>query len=325
MASSIIFSPGTGTLIAPGDVIQILWLGATQWDSIDVYFTTHLGEEQVCSWVQADGQTNEGVTNAIADGYTEFGRGTEGGSIGVRLGRSGGWDRQDGTLNARVEIVDDGTPETWTASYTVSPVLGVDHYEPAHTATGLGRLLEQFQGSVNLRSLLSTYLDGAQDFEDVAYQIINARSLDIVSGHRLDGLGQIVNLPRSGLSDEDYRLRIRAELAVLTSQGSIEDLITILSLLIDLGTPPDVEIVEYFPKTIAMRPVDFVLTDDPNIIGVLLKRTVSAATRLWFVYSENLDDETYQLSSLPTTVETSSLLGLSNDAQSSGGYLANVV
>jgi hypothetical protein len=198
-------------------------------------------------------------------------------------------------------------------------------YTPDHTDTALDRMLEQFQGSVNLRALASSYVDQAQVLENATIQLLHDRSINTATGHRLDGLGQLANIPRGGLGDEDYRLRIRVELAVLTSQGSIEDLIVVLSLLIDLGTPPDVEIVEYFPKTIAMRPVDFALTDDPNIIGVLLKRAVSAATRLWFVYSENLDDETYQLSSLPTTVETSSLLGLSNDAQSSGGYLANVV
>jgi hypothetical protein len=174
--------------------------------------------------------------------------------------------------------------------------------------------LEQFKGSVQLRNLVSSYLGGAQDFEDVAYQIINARSLDIVAGYQLDGLGQIVNLPRSGLEDEEYRLRIKAELAVLTSQGSIEDLTVILQLLIGMPSPPDIQIDEYYPKAIYMRARDWIVDEDPVVITNLLRRAVSAATYLQFIYTpdEADDDDLFRFSNTTDTPEFSSSKGFGN-------------
>jgi hypothetical protein len=206
-----------------------------------------------------------------------------------------------------------GSEETDTAIVTLDQNLPVERI-PNHDAIGLDRLLEQFSGSVNLRALLSTYLGSAQDFEDTAYQIINARSLDIVSGHRLDGLGQIVNVPRSGLNDEEYRLRIRAELAVLTSQGSIEDLTAILQLLLGMPSPPDIQIDEYYPKAIYMRARDWIVDEDPAVIGNLLRRAVSAATYLQFIYTsvEADDDDLFRFSDTNGASEFGSSHGYSN-------------
>jgi len=201
-------------------------------------------------------------------------------------------------------------------------VLPVVH-DSTHDATGLGRMLDQFNDSTNLRLLASSYLDQAQSFEDVAYQLINAKSISVVAGYQLDGLGQIVSVPRSGRSDTDYRLRIRAELAVLTSQGSIEDLIAVARLLLGLATPPPLEIVEYDPKTVYMRLVDTVLAEaDAIIAGPLFRRTVSAATEMLFVYSEYLDAHTFALSTSGTISVSSPILGLADVSQTTGGHLS---
>jgi hypothetical protein len=320
MASLVIFQPASGEALIPTDEIVVFWGGAVAFDSMDVYVTTVTGEELAVSWVQADGQTPAAVQAAIRDGYGHFGNWVAG--PGVFLIRYAGWDKQDGTLGVRVEIVDDGTPETWAASYTVAPILS-SVYEGAHVATGLDRLLDQFDGSVNLRLLASSYLDQVQGFEDIAYQLINAKSLAVVSGNQLDGLGQIVNVTRSGRSDEDYRLRIRAELAILTSQGSTEDLITVARLLLLMASPPPLEIVEYDPKTVYMRPTDTEIDEaDALVAGPLLRRTVSAATEMLFVYSEYPDATTFTLSSQGATTESSASLGLADVSQTTGGHLS---
>ena len=189
------------------------------------------------------------------------------------------------------------------------------------TADGLDLLLEQFSGSVQLRSLLSSFLNRAQDFEDAAHPIIDARNLDVATGHRLDGFGQIANIPRGGLSDDDYRLRIQAELAVLTSQGSIEDLTAILQLLIGMPSPPDIQIDEYCPKAIYMRARDFIVDEDPAVIGNLLRRAVSAATYLQFIYTpaEADDDDLFRFSDTSGTPEFSSSKGFGNGTFAGAG------
>jgi hypothetical protein len=261
--------------------------------------------------VAADGLSSN--MPGIQDGYIGGASNPAGQIITFSARRAAGWDAPDGVLNIRVEIVDDGTPESWTLSRTISPALSTVH-DGTHTATGLDRMLDQFDGSVNLRLLASSYLDQAQSLEDVAYQLINARSLAIVSGYQLDGLGQIVNVPRSGRNDTDYRLRIRAELAVLLSQGSLEDLIAVLQLLIGMPSPPSIQIDEYYPKAIYMRARNFVVDEDPVMIASLLRRAVSAATYLQFIYTtvEADDDDLFRFSDTNGTSETSSSHGYSN-------------
>ena len=193
------------------------------------------------------------------------------------------------------------------------------------TADALEQMLDQFDGSVNLRLLAASFLDQVQQFEDDIWPLLAERSLALATGHRLDGLGQIADLNRSGRNDADYRLALTAEFAVLQSNGTAEELITIAQLMVQMGTA-DYEVIEYYPKGFYIRPVDFALTVDPDLVGTMLDRAVSAATAMSFVYSQVVDAYTFTLSSQGAVTESSALLGL-GDAITGGGpyiYEANV-
>ncbi len=195
----------------------------------------------------------------------------------------------------------------------------------AYVAEGLARMLDQFDGSVDLRKLASVFLDQAQTLEDAAFPLLGERGLDNATGDRLDRIGALVGETRSGRSDTDYRLALQAEIAVLASRGTAEDLLTIVQLFVQM-TVPIYEMYEYFPKGFYLRPVDENLTDAlAAFTTTALKRSVSAGTTMSFVYSNVFDSVTFQMSSQAATVETSGLLGLANDAQSSGGRLAQVL
>ena len=175
-------------------------------------------------------------------------------------------------------------------------------------------MLQQFEGSGDLRALASSFLARAQDFEDAIHPLFAERDIANMTGHRLDGLGQVVKVVRGGRTDDEYRLRLRAEMAVLTSQGSLEDLITVLRLLIDMDTTGSIQIDEYAPKSIYMRARDFIVTEDPVVVTALLRRAVSAATDLQFIYTtaEAADDDLFRFSDTNGTSETSSSHGYSN-------------
>jgi hypothetical protein len=191
------------------------------------------------------------------------------------------------------------------------------------TVDGLELLLEQFQGSEKLRALLSSYLGRIQDLEDAAWPILGERNIDNATGHRLDGLGQIFNLARGGRNDTNYRLALKAEMAIQRSTGVAEDLLAIAEWLIQM-TPPDYELVEYFPKSVYLRPVDFFLAaQDPLFITSSLKRSVSAGTQMLFVYSLHLDAYTFTLSTQASASDSSTTTGMAPDDQSTGGHLAN--
>jgi hypothetical protein len=189
------------------------------------------------------------------------------------------------------------------------------------TELGLSRLLDQFQGSPNLLALATSYLDQVQAFEDAAHPMLPERDIDQMTGDRLDGLGRITNQFRSGLSDDDYRQQLKAELAVLRSQGTAEEILTIAQLLIEMAVA-DYEMYELYPKALYLRPVDHGLTQDAAVIGAKLRRAVSATTDMLFVYSEYPDNTTFTLSRLGATAETSANTGLADVSQTSGGHLS---
>jgi len=180
------------------------------------------------------------------------------------------------------------------------------------TALGLSRLLDQFGDSTNLRALASSFLNQVQAFEDAAHPLLLERDIDQMTGDRLDGLGRVVLQFRSGLDDDGYRQQLKGELAVLRSQGTAEEILTIAQLLVEMATA-DYEAREYYPKGFYVRPVDHILLQDAAVIGAKLRRAVSATTDMLFVYSLYDDDDTFRLSSQGATVETSTSLGLSTE------------
>ena len=186
--------------------------------------------------------------------------------------------------------------------------------------TGLGRLLQQFAGSVNLNELIGIYLDQVQALEDAAWPLLGERSLDNATGDRLDGLGEIVVVKRAGRNDTEYRAVLKAEFAVLRSNGTAEDLLTIAQLFIQMPTP-EYEFLEYYPKTVYLRAVNYPLPTTSLAVTTSLRRVVSAGTQLLFVYAHNSDGVLFSFSSSPTASESSTQTGLGNDVQTTGGYL----
>lgn len=115
-------------------------------------------------------------------------------------------------------------------------------YVEDHANDGLDLLLEQFKGKPNLEAWLAVLLGQVQDIEAALWQLLTERDIDNAYGAQLDGLGSIVGERRNGREDEVYRTAIRVRVAVLRSNGRVEELIAILVLL--FGTELDVWIRE---------------------------------------------------------------------------------
>jgi len=252
-----------------------------------------------------------GITNSsFTDDYT-WAR-TQPGGVGTNIiyevAPVNTWPDQVNSLKIYGYV--SGTPYTQTRTFSII----TDGFVANHTGTALSRLLSQFEGSADFRDLVSSYVNRIQEFENTAFQLLHDRNVNTASGQQLDNFGTLVNVLRGGRADEDYRLRIRAELAIILSQGTVEDLINVLRLLLGLASPPDIQIDEYYPKAIFMRPRNFIVEDDPATVAALLRRAASAATNLQFIYSqtENDDDDLFRFSDTNGTSETSSSHGYSN-------------
>lgn len=307
MPGSATFTPASGATIGPGDQITADWTFGTFPVSTWLYVTTAYGEELAYNY-------NVAAPDVVGDGFELIELDITGGSITVTVKRLGGWNSPDSLLNIRYRTHDTtGSPniEAFYATLDVTYVL--DQPIVNHTEEGLSLLLEQFNPSPNLRAFLAAYLDQVQDLEDGIQPLLASKSIDIATGVSLDVLGAILNLPRAGLSDEAYRLRLRAEIAINNSDGTQFDMINVTQLLLAMTTK-DIQYDEYFPKTVYLRPRNHQMVEDANVVLALLKRTGPAGTEVHFVYNtvEADDDDMYRFSDSADTTETLSTQGTEN-------------
>lgn len=115
-----------------------------------------------------------------------------------------------------------------------------------HDVESLARLLQQDKGKTNIENLLALVLaPQVQDLEDAIFQILIDTILDTSVGQQLDNFGTIVDQPRNGQTDDDYRQTLRAKTLLNNAQGTLEEIVELIDLLTGGGLL--IEVVEDFP------------------------------------------------------------------------------
>ena len=109
--------------------------------------------------------------------------------------------------------------------------MGDVQHELDHSGKMLARLAEEFR-KPRISAILTGEAAQYQAIEDAFWQLLVERGVDTAVGNALDVLGRIVGEPRQGALDADYRLRVRARIRVNRSDGTIEDIIEVVRLLI---------------------------------------------------------------------------------------------
>ncbi len=94
------------------------------------------------------------------------------------------------------------------------------------------RLIHQYKDKVYIESLLGSFSPQIQELENVFFDLLEKRSIDTAEGYQLDQLGKIVGQARQGMSDEEYRIRLKARIIQNTSFGEPERLITIFDMIL---------------------------------------------------------------------------------------------
>lgn len=72
----------------------------------------------------------------------------------------------------------------------------------------------------------------AQAQEDELYQLVADCTLDLAAGAQLDQWGELVGLGRNGLSDNEYRRFIGAQILILRCGGTGDELLVIYSMIL---------------------------------------------------------------------------------------------
>ncbi len=153
--------------------------------------------------------------------------------------------------------------------------------DTTHVEEALSQLLQQYQGQPRLESLLTALVNQIQDLEDASYPLNAGRQLAFAVGQQLDGLGEIIGLPRNGLDDDTYRIFLIGTIAKNFSDSTIKSITTILLLLLD---PAFLLVFETFPAGVSVQFGGS--TRDPslyNLIAQLAQEALGATITLTFV------------------------------------------
>lgn len=147
--------------------------------------------------------------------------------------------------------------------YTFPLVLGGEEVLDAlghvldYQQRALLRLLEQYREKPLMEALIQLEPTRLQGLEDALWQVYTLRNLDSASGVQLDVLGRILGLPRGGLDDDSYRTHLRAQILLLRSSGTADQ---ILAIIVAAHTDATPVLTESYPAGFTVRVGTVVLT-----------------------------------------------------------------
>lgn len=118
---------------------------------------------------------------------------------------------------------------------------------PDHSDQAVGRLISQYKEKPRIEGFLRAFVDPFQPLEAALIDLIINRWVYTAVGAQLDVLGVIVDEPRGGRMDQEYRIAIIAKIAINNSKGTPEEVISIFGLL---TASTDILLQEYFPGVV---------------------------------------------------------------------------
>lgn len=126
--------------------------------------------------------------------------------------------------------------------------------------------LAQYRDKPKFEGWQEAFDEQVQDLEDALQDAFDKRTVDNGFGVILDEIGEIVQQDRGGFADDFYKNLLKAKIGENTSQGDIEKIIEIATILTDSTL---VHLQEHFPHGISLS-VNGVL--DPTLINFFYER-----------------------------------------------------
>ena len=177
--------------------------------------------------------------------------------------------------------------------------------ESDHVGKMLVRLGEEFR-KPRIQATLSAEAAQYQAIEDAYWQLLAEFGIETAVGWALDVLGRIVGEPRQGATDADYRLRVRARIRVNRSDGTIEDVIDVVRLLIGPVLLPSatIKLTEYYPAAFVLRITGLIISGSQALIySSFIRQARGAGIGSGFGWQQTADGDAFvTATSSPLTV-----------------------
>lgn len=192
-----------------------------------------------------------------------------------------------------------------------------------HVEEALRLLLEQFKGKAKIEALLSSFIEQIQDGEVVTFDLYAERLLDTATGVQLDVLGTIVGQERQWSDDEEYRLYIKARIAINRSNGKAEEIINILNLV--WGSTYTYEVQDTGNASFQIDLRDAVPTAVATTILTMATDAKAGGVKIRVIWNPDPQTDVFTLSTQSGAIDTDTARGLANVAQTQGGKLTGVM
>lgn len=126
----------------------------------------------------------------------------------------------------------------------------------------LRRITSVFEEKTGIRALVGNVPKELTSLEETADQVRDERSVDLAVGVQLDKVGAIVDEPRLGRDDDEYRQAIKYRIFANNSKGTPTNLIQGLKAL---TSPTDCQYLESYPATALLFTNGFFVNSDIQI------------------------------------------------------------
>lgn len=127
---------------------------------------------------------------------------------------------------------------------------------PDHYIDLFPLIISQFEDKENYNKLLKIVTKQIDEIEDMLFDLLDLRWLDLATKAQLDLLGRILDIERGGLDDESYRSLLNLKISINVSSGEPESIIVAI-----IGVFDTVNTVQYIPA----YPGKFQIWTDGNI------------------------------------------------------------
>lgn len=169
-----------------------------------------------------------------------------------------------------------------------------------HVQEAIKRLLQQYKEKPRIEFVVSSLTEEVQNIENMLFDLLNNRSINTAIGIQLDRLGTILGIEREGLSDEDYRARLKIKVVQNVSSGEPDRLISVYAFLINAT---QVQFQEHYPAGCALMGRGVIPSGQETLLYTEIQRITPAGVRVDYIGTYDANESFAMTDSIDSTAD----------------------